>query len=294
MKYQILNIQIKNAKIFLFLLFIFAFLFFIFDFSYAATNISSTSTEHFAWNDAIGWIDFYATNNVNVENAQLVGYASSSVGAIALNCNSTPNGNICGTSNFKVANDGAGNLTGWAWNDGIGWISFDSASATSTYTYQVTVSPSTGDFSGWAWNDAVGWISFNCLNTSSCATSNYKVNTSWRAYPLTASLTSSIFDTGIASGTAVNTIMWQGNQPAGTSVKFQIASSNSSSGPWSYLGTDGTANTYYSPSNADIPVQINLTQHNNKRYFRYLIFLYSNVAKTLSPRVDDVIVNWSP
>ena len=33
----------------------------------AATNISSgVSYEHWAWNDNIGWIDFYSTNNVNV------------------------------------------------------------------------------------------------------------------------------------------------------------------------------------------------------------------------------------
>lgn len=258
----------------------------------AATNIDSTYK--YAWNDAIGWIDFYSTGNVNVSTAQLTGYASSSVGYIALDCATSPNGNICATSNFKVSNDGSGNLTGWAYNDAIGWISFDSATAGSSYVYQVTISPSTGDFSGWAWNDVIGWISFNCAQPNICGASDYKVKTLWRTVLVAAELTSSIFDTGVLTGVALNTIMWQGSQPSDTSVKFQISSSVSSTGPWSYFGPDGSNTTHYIPTGPDIPVQINLAYHNNKRYFRYKIFLYSNAAQTLSPRVDDVIINWSP
>ena len=267
----------------------------------AATNIlpdnpSAVPPQYnqWAWNDTIGWIDFYSTNNVNVLPAQLNGYANSSVGYIALDCATSPNGNICGTSNFKVSNDGSGNLTGWAWNDAIGWISFDSSTAGSSYVYQVTISPSTGDFSGWAWNDIVGWISFNCLQPNICGTSDYKVKTVWRNVATSGNLTSSIFDTGASSGVAINTIMWQGNKPSDTNVKFQIASSNSSSGPWSYFGPDGSDTTYYTPTDANMPVQINSVFHNNHRYFRYKIFLYSNASQTAGPRVDDVIINYSP
>ena len=419
---------------------------FLFSVSFAATNIDSTY--HWAWNDVIGWIDFYGTNNVNVYNDRLEGYASSTIGDIALNCNSTPNGNICSSYNFKVSNDGSGNLTGWAWNDNIGWISFDSASATSSYTYQVTINTTTGDFSGWAWNDVVGWLSFNCNNSGigdTCSTSNYKVETSWVATSTTGSLTSSIFDTGLTNGAAINTIMWQGSKPSGTNVRFQISSNSSLTGggtgaidttyryawndnigwidfgytagnvtvgdtqltgyaydtgiaeialdcatspsgnicstsnfkvsrspstgdlsgwawndtigwisfncsdpnlcgssnykvnvnlttgaftnyawndnigwisfncsdpgtcgssdylvntymgaTWSYLGPDGSATTYYTPSDVGAPIQINLAQHNNKRYFRYKVFLESDAARTLSPRVDDIIINYSP
>jgi len=420
----------------------------------AATNIDSTY--RYAWNDTIGWIDFYSTGNVSVSSTQLTGYASSSVGYIALNCNSTPNGDICATRNFKVSNDGSGNLSGWAYNDGIGWISF--ASSTATSTYQVSVSPTTGDFSGWAWNDVVGWISFNCFGTNTCppsGPSDYKVKTNWQAVSASGNLTSSIFDTGVTNGTAINTIMWQGNQPAGTSVKFQIASVNSLTGggtgpidttyryawadtigwidfgwpagnvnvgttqltgyaynnnvgeialdcatapggnicqsqsnfkvnrnpangnlsgwawndyigwtsfssennstpitcnpsdgfgtgeycvtinpttgtftgwawndyigwisvncadpglcgssnywvntataaTWTYRGPDGSGTSYYSSIGPGIPTQINLGYHNNQRYFRYKIFLYSDTGQTASPRVDDVILNYSP
>ncbi|MDP3015140.1 MAG: hypothetical protein Q8N28_01880 [bacterium] len=261
----------------------------------AATNISATTAEHYAWNDTIGWIDFYSTGNVNVLSAQLNGYATSSVGFIALDCATSPNGNICATSNFKVSNDGSGNFTGWAYNDAIGWISFDSGTATSSYPYQVTINNSTGDFSGWAWNDIVGWISFNCLQPDICATSNYKVKTSWTTTPETATLTSSIFDTGVSTGVAINTIMWQGSQPTGTGVKFQIASdATSTPATWNYRGPDGSDTTHYQPTGDNVQSQINLAYHNNHRYFRYKIFLTSNSGQTLSPRVDDVIINWSP
>ena len=257
----------------------------------AATNIDSTYK--WAWNDTVGWIDFYSTGNVNVTSQQLTGYASSSVGYIALDCATSPSPDC--TYSYKVSNDSNGHLSGWAWNDAIGWISFDNATANSPYIYQVTINGSTGDFSGWAWNDIVGWFSFNCADVNNCATSpDHKVKTNWIAVSTTGNLISSIFDIQITGGSAINTIMWQGNKPSGTNVKFQIASSNNSSGPWSYLGPDGSDTTYYTPTDANIPVQINLAHHNNKRYFRYKVFLESNTSQTLSPRVDDVIINWSP
>ena len=188
------------------------FTFLIFNYADATTNIDATYK--YAWNDVIGWIDFYSTGNVNVSSTQLTGCATSSVGFIALDCATSPSPPAgCSTtfSNWKVTNDGGGNLTGWAYNDAIGWISFDSGTASSSYAYQVTVNTSTGDFSGWAWNDIVGWISFNCLQPNICATSNYKVKTSWVVLgALTADLTSSVFDTGVSTGVAINTIMWQG------------------------------------------------------------------------------------
>jgi|GEM_PF-755186 len=205
----------EKFKIFAFCTVVLIFTFSIFHFADAATNISATSTEHFAWNDNIGWIDFYSTGNVNASSSQLSGYASSSLGYIALDCATSPNGNICGTSNFKVSNDGSGNLSGWAYNDVIGWISFDSATASSSYFYQVTISPSTGVFSGWAWNDIIGWISFNCAEPNACGSSDYKVKTSWSAGQATANLISSIFDTGAANGVALNTIMWQSSSLTG-------------------------------------------------------------------------------
>lgn len=104
-------------------------------------------------------------------------------------------------------------------------------------------------------------------------------------------LISSIFDSGFSGGVALNTIMWQGNQPSGTGVRFQVASSNSSSGPWNYLGSDGSIATHYAPAGPNIQTKLRLADHNNKRYFRYKIFF--DVSGAVVPRVDDVIIGAS-
>lgn len=104
-------------------------------------------------------------------------------------------------------------------------------------------------------------------------------------------LISSIFDSGVSGGAALNTIMWQGNQPFGTSAKFQVASSNSSSGPWNYIGSDGSGVTYYTPAGPNVQIKIRFADHNNKRYFRYKAFF--DVSGGIVPRVDDVILSWS-
>lgn len=265
----------------------------------AATDISSDTTEHWAWNDVVGWIDFYNTNSVDVNSQQLTGYASSSAGEISLDCATTSVGNICGTSNYKASNDGAGNLSGWAWNDAFGWISFCGGQGTgdcpgsTSYEVLLTASSTRSVFSGYGWNDVVGWISFNCSDPGICATSDYKVVTDWVATSTSSTLDSSTFDTGAMNGAQLNSLLWQGNQPAGTSVGFQFAASNSSSGPWSFLGSDGTANTYYTV-NVNTSQKLSYSDFNNYRYFRYRTKLTSDQSQRLTPRVDKVIVNYSP
>ena len=60
------KIQNYNSKfkIFIFCLVILFSTFLFLNFIYAATNIDSTY--RYGWNDLIGWIDFYSTNNVYV------------------------------------------------------------------------------------------------------------------------------------------------------------------------------------------------------------------------------------
>lgn len=283
----------------------------------ASTNIDATN--HWAWNDNIGWVDFYSTNNINVEGTGLTGYASSSLGYVALDCNTSPNGNICGSSNFQVTNDGSGNLAGWAWNDNVGWVSFcGNSSGGSTWngstwvcpsnpTYQVTVD-GYGNFQGWAWNDNVGWFSFNCDNTNTCGTVSYYVKSIWSP-TATGWLESSTFDTG-STGTTYNSIMWQGIQPTGTGVKFQLATATSSSANWgascasnacnssacegAFIGPDGTTSSYYTPAGPGIPAPITACYANGKRYFRYKVYLEKNANATGTPSITGVIVNWSP
>ncbi|MGC9046982.1 MAG: hypothetical protein ACP5IC_02620 [Minisyncoccia bacterium] len=282
---------------------------------YAATNIDSVN--HWAWNDSIGWIDFYSTNNVNLSGSYLHGYASSSDGFISLDCSTSPNGNICGTSNYGICNgpgphnsdgscpnaDASGNLTGYAWNDAIGWISFNCDQSSQggsnncvQSNYKVTVDNSTGVFSGYAWNDIVGWISVNGYIDNT--TSTYFVDSSWSTVPISGYLISEPFD--MQTQGALNGITWQGLQPNGTCVRFQLAVSDSPTGPWVFYGPGQQQTTYFGDCPGlgpgyTIPIQqSDRLWISNYRYVVYKVYLFSNLDQTSSPRVDNIILNWSP
>ncbi|MFH1523317.1 MAG: LamG domain-containing protein [Patescibacteria group bacterium] len=67
----------------------------------------------------------------------------------------------------KITRAGAGdNVQGWAWNDNIGWISFNCTNTDSCAAndYGVNIEPD-GNFTGYAWSDAVGYIWFNASDT---------------------------------------------------------------------------------------------------------------------------------
>ncbi|MCH8741379.1 hypothetical protein IH779_00500 [Patescibacteria group bacterium] len=53
------------------------------------------------------------------------------------------------------------NVSGWAWSENIGWISFNSINTGGAIDYGVNVDLGTGDFSGYAWSENIGWIQFN-------------------------------------------------------------------------------------------------------------------------------------
>lgn len=259
----------------------------------AATNVDATY--HWAWNDAIGWIDLYGTASVNVSSNKISGYASSSIGDISFDCATTRIGNICAQSNYSVTVSGGGNLSGWAWNDAIGWISFDcnNHAGCGTSNYRAYIDGVTGEFYNYAWSEAVGWISVNCADPALCATSAYRTITTWRATSTSASLDSSVFDTGVSLGAEFNSVLWHGSKPAGTRVEFQFATANASSGPWNYGGPDGTSGTFYS-TEVDVPMKLDYAFLNNQRYFRYRVTLTSDQAQSASPRIDEIIVSWSP
>lgn len=279
-------------------------------FAYAATNIDTQGAgEKWGWNDVFGWVDMAQTDTVTVGPAGVSGYASSSIGAIVFDCATPPSGpSWCGTANFRTANDGTGLLSGFAWNDLIGWISMAGTTGDGQ-PYQVHVDPA-GDnvnsyFHGWAWNDAVGWLTFNCNDYGGAfctATSTYKTQTGAGAAPTEAEFTSSIFDIGTATG-LWNTLAWKGAQPAGTSVKFQIATATSSAA----LAGDaaavfaGSAWFDVSPAPAS-PVKLannaaagyvaTGVEVENRRYLRYRAAL--STPGTDGLRIDDIILNWSP
>jgi hypothetical protein len=118
-------------------------------------------------------------------------------------------------------------------------------------------------------------------------------------YITSGTLDSQTFDTGAVAGANLNSLTWQsqGTQPSGTTVQFQIAPSNSATGPWNFVGPDGTSGTYFSGS-AGSPIPLVSTTNgyglfNGYRYFRYRVTL-STTNPFATPIVTQVVVNWSP
>lgn len=273
------------------------FLFFPHSFAYASHGDIDTNNAGYqwAWNDIIGWIDWdNAGSAIQVDFDELSGWAvSSALGDIALNCATTPSGNVCGTSNFKVSNS-SGPLSGWAWSGEVGWIAFDCQtlvnagvipSCASVGSFGVTIQQlgSESFFHGWAWNDVVGWISFHCENQSLCVTyPEYKIQTSAGAISSLGTLTSNVFDTQ-KNAPAYYYLLWQGDLNGGT-VQLQFASSSNSSGPWNFNSL-GIVN----PNQKAL-----IIPSIGKRYAKYRIMLSTDVWRENTPAVKDVILNYSP
>ncbi|HTW97109.1 MAG TPA: hypothetical protein VMD74_05645 [Candidatus Methylomirabilis sp.] len=126
--------------------------------------------------------------------------------------------------------------------------------------------------------------------------------------PPTGELTSVVFDT---TGTdnykpAYNSLMWRGTFNSGNGrVRFQLATADNPGGPWNYFGSSDNGQTcnsgsWYDPGAPETPIEISCApaDHNNQRYFRYKVQLCSNddclTSGSISPQVDEVIINWSP
>ena len=110
---------------------------------------------------------------------------------------------------------------------------------------------------------------------------------------VSGTLISAIFDTRNPKGATLNSIIWHGDKPLGTLVEFQIAASNTSTPlSWDYKGPNCTT-AVYSPLGSGFPLAVDRTCHNNYRYYRYKVILWTNEEQTASPRVDDIVLNWS-
>ena len=77
-----------------------------------------------------------------------------------------------------VHNDGAGNLSGYAFGISTSWINFNPASSTSAsfVPHGVKINPTDGAFSGWAWVQNVGWMLFDCSRTDGISSPCVKTN----------------------------------------------------------------------------------------------------------------------
>lgn len=69
-----------------------------------------------------------------------------------------------------LASAGAHSLTGWAYSETIGWVSFSCSNTAvcATSNYGVSIDGVTGVMSGYAWSENIGWISFNSAELTGC------------------------------------------------------------------------------------------------------------------------------
>lgn len=107
-------------------------------------------------------------------------------------------------------------------------------------------------------------------------------------YSTAGILESSTFDSG-SDISSYNWIYWSGTEPLDTDIRFQIATSDNSTGPWSFKGPDGTSSSYYTDANGEY---INYLNHASDRYMRYKLFLDSQ-ADLQSPTLEEVVISYS-
>lgn len=239
-----------------------------------------------AWSDTLGWISFCGNTSSN-----------SSYDGTTWDCPASP------TYQVEIDNI-TGNFEGYAWNDSVGWISFNCAN---TDTCNSPNNPN-----GVSYRTRTTWHPLG------------EDTTAW--------VISKAFDTctsgapSCASGVDFNYILWDGNLPLQGDVKFQLATADcpngnpdetncqagtvtthpdnsvtftgtdywgaNLSGDGAFIGPDGFNTSKYGPSNPRQAININTNFHNNKRYYRYRVFL-NTTNDDFSPVVEEVIVNWS-
>jgi uncharacterized repeat protein (TIGR01451 family) len=104
-------------------------------------------------------------------------------------------------------------------------------------------------------------------------------------FAASGNLVSSLKDSNPSPGftTSWTTLSWTATVPASTSVQFQVAASNSATGPFNFVGPDGTAATFFTTSGAS------LSQFNGNRYLEYKAYL-STSNSAVTPTLSDVTI----
>ena len=153
-----------------------------------------------------------------------------------------------------------------------------------------------GYFDQTDWSGGSGQNAFSAANKywtdngfvdAATSSGNILLKNSFGSYntSATGTLISSTFDTGTTSN--FYSLSWTpSSQPslAGTiPVKFQFAASPSSTpSSWSFVGPDGTANTYYSAPGMQIA-----SADNGNEFVRYMAYMTTKTA-TVTPTISDV------
>ncbi|MEK6335652.1 MAG: carboxypeptidase-like regulatory domain-containing protein [Acidobacteriota bacterium] len=105
------------------------------------------------------------------------------------------------------------------------------------------------------------------------------------AFASSGDFVSSLKDANPAAGSTPNwtTLSWTASTPANTTLKFQVAASDGVYGPFTFVGPDGTAATFFTVSGAS------LSQFNGFRYLKYKAYL-STTNNSVTPTLNDVTI----
>jgi hypothetical protein len=84
----------------------------------------------------------------------------------------------------------------------------------------------------------------------SASLSDFQSNLTAGQYGTSGTYTSTVFDAG--RSVTWDTLTWDATVPAGASLSFQIATSSSSTGPFTFVGPDGTSGTTFTSSGTSV------------------------------------------
>src|SRR5262249_18704278 len=111
-------------------------------------------------------------------------------------------------------------------------------------------------------------------------------NAGFKTFMTTASgnFVSSVKDANPAGGSLAEwgSISWTADTPAATNVQFQVAGSNSPTGPFNFIGPDGTAGTFFTNGGS-------LSRFGGMRYLQYKVILTTNNS-SVTPTLHDVTI----
>jgi RHS repeat-associated protein len=111
---------------------------------------------------------------------------------------------------------------------------------------------------------------------------DFQVNGTTPNTAASGTYTSRVYDA--SSSVYWNSLTWMATVPTGATLKFQVAASNTATGPFTFIGPDGTSGTYFTTSGTALPSVFTTTEY---RYFQYqATFLPGSGGSPTLSRVD--------
>ncbi|HEX8117203.1 MAG TPA: carboxypeptidase regulatory-like domain-containing protein, partial [Pyrinomonadaceae bacterium] len=235
-----------------------------------------------------------ATGRLNqVDFQAALSSATSTLGTVVVEIRNSASG-VPGSTVLASANLTTINSTGNAWYT-VNFAAPPSVNAGTQYAIVLRaatggpyrgVRTSTDAYAGGSWlqssNSGGSWSQLvSGTATLDLAFRAYVVSTNYQA---TGNYVSAPKDANQADGTQAgwDKITWTAATPAGTDVKFQAAAGNLAGGLFTFVGPDGTPNTYFSNG-------ASLAQFNGFRYLKYKAYL-STTNTAVTPTLGDVTV----